>query len=142
MSEYENISKYLLKRTKLDICYGAVAAKYGDDNGPVYTVSKYCADEKKAMQFIDFIASPDIQLTIMYGPENLCWYVDEDGYYHMTDFGNECLNEPDTVMPKEYGSGTFLEGTLAYPLFDTFNKEDKNPDSIHGESFDENKWKK
>lgn len=71
-------------------------------------------DPQRLMDFIDWLYSPE-GLTVAYsgslsGIKGLMWDV-EGGKPVLTDFGYKCLTNGDkTLMPEEYGGGTYLDG--------------------------------
>lgn len=79
-------------------------------------------------------------MTYFYGPEDLCWYYDDEGYTHWTDFGKTVYFERSTLMTGDYeGTGDFNSGCLQVNNT-TWSIDAVNPDS-NGERFNYLYWK-
>ncbi len=65
------------------------------------------------MQIINWLCTPEGVMTYHYGPKELCWDYDEDGYAYLTEFGKKCMSDRNTVMTGDYaGTRTFKDGVL------------------------------
>ncbi len=146
LSQYgDNISTYC--KGQLDyfteVCDGRVYgfARHGSGNGTaVHMISKESKKQIEAMKFLNWLANPENMVIICTGPKDLCWGVDEEGYYYLTEFGRECVIERNTIMPGEEGM-KYYEGILEItPNVWHFN--DINPLSAHGETFNYKLWEK
>lgn len=62
------------------------------------------------MTFINWMADPENEITLQYGPKDLCWAKDEDGGYYLTESGKKCYAGDNVEMPEEYGGGSFKSG--------------------------------
>lgn len=92
------------------------------------------------MEIINWLCTPEGTMTYNYGPEGLCWYYDEDGYTHFTDFGYLAYTDKTTEMIDDYaGTGTFSDGTLQVNNT-TWSIDATNPDS-NGERYNYQYWK-
>jgi multiple sugar transport system substrate-binding protein/putative aldouronate transport system substrate-binding protein len=92
------------------------------------------------MEIIDWLCTPEGTMTYNYGPEGLCWYYDDDGYTHFTDFGYLAYTDKTTEMTGDYeGTGTFSDGTMQFNNT-TWSIDAINPDS-NGERYNYQYWK-
>lgn len=141
-----NIVKYLQESMDMvaDICGGKVygiKTQLGIDAGKVFTISSTSEHPEKAMELINWMADPDNQITLQYGPKGLCWDVDEEGYYYLTEWGlNAFYNRDDVQVPEEYGGGYFGSG-YSNVIGMVWHEDAVNPNSKHGESFNHETWK-
>lgn len=143
-----NISKYLQDSLDqvADICGGkvyGVKRNNGVDGlsvGMIFTINSTSKHQEEAMELINWMAEPDNMITMTYGPKELCWNIDEDGYYYLTEFGLNRYTYYDEEMPEEYGGGTFLGGDVQF-IGRVWNLDAVNPNSKHGESFNYETWK-
>ena len=70
-----------------------------------------CVDVDRCLEIIEWLCTEEGLLVQSYGPKGLCWDYGEDGVPYMTDFGWACQEDKaNTVMPDEYGGGTFQDG--------------------------------
>ena len=92
------------------------------------------------MEIIDWLATPEMTMTYFYGPKDVCWYIDEEGYTHFTEFGKKAYFDRSTLMEGEYeGTGTFNDGCLQ--INNTiWSMSAINPES-NGESYNYEEWK-
>ncbi len=74
-------------------------------------------DPARVMQFIDWLCSDEGAMEMRNGPKGLTWDLDENGKPYLTEFGIQCINDPTTPIPDEWGGGTFQDGkcVLEYP---------------------------
>lgn len=92
------------------------------------------------MEIINWLSTPEGTMIYNYGPEELCWYYDEDGYTHFTDFGKLCHDDRTTAMTEEYGGSTFNDGCLQINNT-TWSINATNMDSAAGERYNYEFWK-
>jgi multiple sugar transport system substrate-binding protein/putative aldouronate transport system substrate-binding protein len=92
------------------------------------------------MEIINWLCTPEGRMTYQYGPQELCWYYDEDGYTHFTDFGKTVALDRTTAMSSDWGGGTFNDGCLQINNT-TWSLDAVNPDSAAGERFNYEFWK-
>lgn len=79
-------------------------------------------------------------MTYFYGPKDLCWYYDDQGYTHWTDFGQKVYFDRSTQMIGDYeGTGDFNSGSLQVNNT-TWSIDATNTDSV-GERFNYLFWK-
>ena len=90
------------------------------------------------MAIINWLSTPEGVMTYNYGPKDVCWYYDEDGYTHFTDIGKAAKTDITTEMPAPY-SGTFDDGQFKMNN-ETWALDSKNPDS-NGETYNYRNWK-
>ena len=92
------------------------------------------------MEIINWLCTPEGTMTYNYGPEGLCWYYDEDGYTHFTDFGKKAYTDRTTAMIDDYeGLGNFNDGCMQFNNT-TWSVNATNPDS-NGEKYNQEFWK-
>ncbi len=66
----------------------------------------------RVFEFVDWLASSEFVYYTGWskaGIKGLTWDM-VDGRPELTDFGYECFNDENTIMPDEYGGGTFIDG--------------------------------
>ena len=109
------------------------------DTGMVYTINAQSNNKEDAMKLLNWLAEPDNMITVNYGPKGVCWDIDADGYYYLTEFGKECKQDINTLMPEEYGGESFMSGVITFnaPIW---NELAVNPSSSHGENFNYKTW--
>lgn len=80
-------------------------------------------------------------MTYFYGPKDLCWYYDEEGNTHWTEFGQKAyFDKRNTMMIGDYeGTGDFNSGSLQINNT-TWSMDAFNPDS-NGERFNYKYWR-
>ena len=106
----------------------------------IWSIGSNTEYPEKCMEIINWLCTPEGVMTYFYGPEELCWYYDEEGYTHWTDFGKEVYFKRDTLMTGEYeGTGDFNSGCLQINNT-TWSIDATNPDS-NGERFNYLYWK-
>lgn len=89
------------------------------------------------MEIINWLCTPEGRLTPDYGPKGLCWDYDENGYTYFTEFGLKCHNDRETMMPEEWGGGTFNDGSNQINNT-TWSLDATNPES--GERYNCDMW--
>lgn len=62
-----------------------------------------------AMAIINWLATPEGNLTMLYGPKDVTWEYLADGSVDLTDFGLQCKRESNVTMPEPY-SGYYADG--------------------------------
>lgn len=94
---------------------------------------------EECMELINWLCTPEGVMTYNYGPEGLCWYYDEDGFTHWTEFGEEVYFKRDTIMTGDYeGTGDFDTGCIQINNT-TWSTNAFNPDS-NGERYSYETW--
>ena len=116
------------------ICYGQ--SIYGG-NRP-WTIGAKTEYPELCMAIINWLSTPEGRMTLEYGPKDVCWYYDEDGYTHFTDLGRTAkLDGSKTQMADGY-SGTFQDGEFKMNNT-TWAIDTLNTDS-NGETYNYRKW--
>lgn len=93
------------------------------------------------MEIINWLSTPEGTMTFWYGPKDLCWYYDDEGYIHWTDFGKTVYFDRKAQMIGEYeGTGDFNSGCLQANL-NTWSMNATNMDSAAGERYNYEYWK-
>ena len=117
------------------LCYGMNVL----GGNRVWTIGANTEYPELCMAIINFLTTPEGYMTYWYGPKDLCWYYDEEGYTHFTEFGEKCNNDrKGTTMPAEWGGISFDEGTFQANNT-TWSKDASNPDS-NGETYNCVNW--
>ena len=106
----------------------------------IWSIGSNTENPEKCMEIINWLCTPEGVMTYFYGPKDLCWYYDEEGYTHWTEFGEEVYFNRSTLMKDEYeGTGDFNSGCLQVNNT-TWSMDATNPDS-NGERFNYLYWK-
>lgn len=106
----------------------------------IWSIGSNTKYPEKCMELINWLCTPEGVMTYFYGPEDLCWYYDEDGYTHWTEFGQTVYFDRSTQMIGDYeGTGDFNSGCLQINNT-TWSIDATNPDSI-GERYNYLFWK-
>ncbi|MDR1093612.1 MAG: extracellular solute-binding protein [Clostridiales bacterium] len=128
------------------ICYGM--NPYGGNR--VWAIGKQSKHPDRAMQIIDWLATPEGAMSVWYGLRDLHWYYDEGGGTHFTDFGKQCYADTATSQAGKTWVSPYTGDS--YPLAGDFDKgrlqinniiwslDSINPDS-NGEKFHKDYWK-
>ena len=61
------------------------------------------------MAIINWLCTPEGKLTDLYGPENVCWTLDDNGIPSFTDLGKKCHSDSSTELTGDY-SGKYSDG--------------------------------
>lgn len=106
----------------------------------VWTIGANTEEPELCMEIINWLCTPEGYMTYLYGPKDLCWYYDDQGYTYLTEFGAKCASDRKTPMIDEYeGLGTFNDGCLQINNT-TWSQDAVNPDS-NGETYNYKNWK-
>ncbi len=97
--------------------------------------SKY---PQKAMEIINYMATPEGMLTILYGPKGVTWDYDEEGYTYLTELGQKVNEDGETKLGNDY-EGSFNDGRLKITNY-VLSADSTNPES-NGDRFRSNMWK-
>lgn len=116
------------------ICYGQNI--YGS-NRP-WTIGAKTEYPELCMAIINWLATPEGRMTMEYGPEDVCWYYDEDGNTQFTELGKTAKLDGKTEMSDGY-SGTFEDGNFKMNNT-TWGIDAENTDS-NGETYNYKNWK-
>lgn len=114
-----------------------------DGYGKIFTIAARSQNKEAAMKVLDWIVTPDALLLGMYGPKGVCWDVDEEGYYYLTETGYGLIVKGDFVdLGEKYGgrtrgwSNTWLNVNGGWTLDDV----PVIPGSAHNETYDWRSW--
>lgn len=118
------------------LCYGMNVL----GGNRVWTIGANTEYPELCMAIINYLSTPEGYMTYWWGPKDLCWYYDEEGYTHFTDLGEAAYKDrKGTIMPDEWGGGNFNDGTFQANNT-TWSKDASNPDS-NGETYNCENWK-
>ena len=105
-----------------------------------WTIGSNTEHPELCMEIINWLCTPEGYMTYLYGPKDLCWYYDDDGYTQFTEFGKKVAIDRQAPMEGEYeGLGTFNDGCLQINNT-TWSNNAINPDS-NGETYNREFWK-
>lgn len=100
------------------------------------------------MAIVNWMYTPEGMLSMKYGKksekatpdaEDGIWYVDEDGYYCMTDLGLNCMRDQKTSMPEALGGGTWDKGQCGWNSYGWATQATIDG-SAHNEKYDYQSW--
>lgn len=119
------------------IVYGM--STYGGNR--IWSIGSGTEYPEKCMEIINWLCTPEGVMTYFYGPKDLCWYYDEEGNTHWTEFGQKAyFDKRNTMMIGDYeGTGDFNSGSLQINNT-TWSMDAFNPDS-NGERFNYKYWR-
>lgn len=117
------------------LCYGMNVL----GGNRLWTIGANTEYPELCMAIINYLCTPEGYMTYWYGPKDLCWYYDEEGYTHFTELGELAYKDKKgTTMPDEWGGGNFSDGTFQANNT-TWVKDAPNPDS-NGETYNCENW--
>lgn len=92
---------------------------------------------ERIMQFIDWLCTDEGAMESRIGPKGLVWDYNAEGKAELTEFGLKCVKDGSTVIPDEWGGGTYQDGTfkLEYPP-----RNAKSITATTGEAIDYHCW--
>lgn len=106
----------------------------------IWSIGANTEHPELCMEIINWLCTPEGTMIYNYGPKDLCWYYDEEGYTHFTDFGKDAYFNRDKQMTGDYaGTGTFNDGALQINNT-TWSIDANNPDS-NGEKYNYQSWR-
>lgn len=106
----------------------------------IWSIGANTKHPELCMEIINWLSTPEGTMTYNYGPKDLCWYYDEDGYTHFTEFGKKAVLDRKTQMTGDYkGTGSFGDGCFQHNNT-TWSIDAVNPDS-NGEKYNWETWK-
>ena len=74
--------------------------------GEAIAIGSKAKDPERIMDFINWTASPEGMQFFAFGPQGLAWDI-RDGKPYATEFGFKVFDDPQTVVPANYGGGTW-----------------------------------
>lgn len=116
------------------ICYGQNI--YGSER--IWCIGSDTEYPELCMAIINWLCTPEGKMTDLYGPKDVCWYYDDDGYTCFTDLGRKAITDGSVQMTDGY-TGTFKDGQDAMNNT-TWSIDAKNLDS-NGEDYNWKHWK-
>ena len=106
----------------------------------VWTIGAKTDYPELCMEIINYLATPEGAMTMWYGPKDVCWYYDDEGYTQFTELGKSANLDPKGTSMESAGySGTYQDGIIQINNT-TWSEKATNPDS-NGEAFDCKLWK-
>ncbi|MCD8338278.1 MAG: substrate-binding domain-containing protein [Lachnospiraceae bacterium] len=116
------------------IIYGQTI--YGGNR--IWSIGENTEYPELCMAILNWLSTPEGRLTFEYGPQDVCWYYDEEGYLYLTELGASCKADVNTEMSDGY-SGTFDDGSFKMNNT-TWALDTVNLDSPVGETYNYQKW--
>lgn len=117
------------------LCYGMNVL----GGNRIWTIGANTEYPELCMAIINYLTTPEGYMTYNWGPKDLCWYYDDEGYSHLTELGEAAkADRKSTIMPDEWGGGNFNDGTFQANNT-TWSKDASNPDS-NGETYNADNW--
>ncbi|MCD8346679.1 MAG: twin-arginine translocation signal domain-containing protein [Lachnospiraceae bacterium] len=116
------------------IIYGQTI--YGGNR--IWSIGENTEYPELCMAILNWLSTPEGRLTFEYGPQDVCWYYDEEGYLYLTELGASCKADVNTEMSDGY-SGTFDDGSFKMNNT-TWALDTINLDSPVGETYNYQKW--
>ncbi|MGN1136033.1 MAG: extracellular solute-binding protein [Oscillospiraceae bacterium] len=118
------------------LCYGMNVL----GGNRIWTIGANTEYPELCMAIINYLATPEGYMTYWYGPKDLCWYYDDEGYTCFTEFGETAYKDrKGTMMPEEWGGVSFNDGSFQANNT-TWSRDAQNPDS-NGETYNCENWK-
>ena len=128
------------------ICYGLSTS----GGNRLWTIGADAEYPELCLAIIDYLATPEGSLMMLYGPKGLTWDYDEEGGAYFTELGEQTNKDPKFDMSgtvligprtgKEYPqSGTYNDGALQINNT-TLTASQQNPDSQKVETLDKAGW--
>ncbi len=102
----------------------------------VWSIGASTEHPELCMEIINWLCTPEGTMIYNYGPKELCWDYDEEGYAYLTEFGKACAADRKTEMPD---GKTFNDGCLQINNT-TWSINAINPES-NGETYNKEYWK-
>ena len=103
----------------------------------IWSIGENSEYPELCMAILNWLSTPEGRMTAEYGPADICWYYDEDGYTHFTELGQAVKTDINTPMGEGF-SGTYDDGSFKMNN-STWSLDAKNPDS-NGETYNYRNW--
>lgn len=103
----------------------------------IWSIGANTEHPELCMAIYNWLATPEGRMTAEYGPADLCWYYDEEGYTHFTELGQAVKTDINTPMGEPF-TGTYDDGSFKMNN-STWSLDAKNPDS-NGETYNYRNW--
>jgi len=102
----------------------------------VWSIGSKAEHPERVMEIIDWLYSPEGNMTANYGPEGMIWEL-KDGKPVLTALGEEAFPSNKTPIPAEFGGGVWDDGRNQINNT-TFKSTMINPDN--GDPYDQSLW--
>lgn len=120
---------------KNDTMFDFAANPYG---GNIFiAITKNAQSPERIMEMLDWTYTDEGIMTLTNGPRGLVWELDENNKPYLTEFGYECIANPETEMPEEYGGGTYTSGSWK---FGRYNRHTSGLTELTGEGAKNSVW--
>ncbi|MGN0746546.1 MAG: extracellular solute-binding protein [Aristaeellaceae bacterium] len=115
------------------LCYGQNV----NGGNRIWSIGAKTDYPELCMAIINWLSTPEGRMTMEYGPKDVCWYYDENGYTQFTELGRNAKTDRSTQMTDGY-TGTYGDGEFKLNNT-TWGIDCVNPDS-NGETFNYRAW--
>lgn len=102
-----------------------------------WTIGAKSEYPEKAMELINYLATPTGWMNMNYGPKGYTWDYDDNGKTYLTEQGLKCQTDKKTPMGGDY-KGTYHDGELQINNT-TWSMDAQNPES-NGETYNKDNW--
>ena len=103
----------------------------------VWSIGAKTEYPEKCMEIINYLATPEGRMTMVYGPKGYTWDYDDQKHAYLTDVGMKCQKDKNTTMGGGY-KGSYHDGELQINNV-TWSLDASNPDS-DGETYNKESW--
>ncbi|MCR5743230.1 MAG: hypothetical protein K6F92_05860 [Lachnospiraceae bacterium] len=116
-------------------------------NRGIFTIGAKTEHAELCMEILNWLATPEGTLTIIYGPRGICWDVDADGYLYLTDLGRTYnLEDRYTEITYDdiisiYGEGILMLNANVWSYSSQIPSDTAGLDLAEGQSYYFGRWK-
>lgn len=104
----------------------------------IWSIGAKSENPEKAMELINYLATPEGRMIMEYGPQGVTWDYDDDKHPYFTELGKKCqADKQNTQMGGDY-KGTYHDGELQINN-STWSLDAQNPDS-NGDTYNKINW--
>lgn len=103
----------------------------------VWSIGAKCEYPEKAMELINYLATPEGRMTMEYGPQGETWDYDDEKHPYFTELGKKCQTDKQKTQMEKH-KGTFHDGELQINN-STWSLDAENPDS-NGDTYNKENW--
>jgi len=104
----------------------------------IWSIGSQTAYPELCMAILNWLATPDGFMTMLYGPKEVIWNYDKNDKTFFTELGAKCQSDNNTVLPSPY-SGTYKDGISVFNNT-TWSVDASNPDAAD-ETYNKQTWK-
>ena len=134
-TEKNQIMKPLIAAEASPIAYGLHS--FGEEY--YFAIGAKTENPELCMAIINYLTTPTGRLESEYGPMDITWFYDDEGYTCFTELGEKCIKDYNTDLSQSGYEGTMREGESLINCV-TWNKDAVNTDSKQGETYNYQNW--